>query len=73
MKRIVYSILLAIVMSIWTISLVGCHHHGLGETHEEMEADHTRQLRLNGSMMIDDIDAILQQDRPSRLSDIHVR
>ncbi|MGA2915441.1 MAG: hypothetical protein ABSE89_05395 [Sedimentisphaerales bacterium] len=71
MKRVVCSILLAVVLSILTISLFGCH--GMGETSEERSADHARQLRLNGSMMIDDIDAILQQDRPSRLSDIPVR
>ena len=71
MKRVICSILLAIVLSILSISLFGCH--GMGETNEEREADHTRQLRLNGSMMVDDWDAWLQQDRQSRLSDIHSR
>lgn len=71
MKRVLISILLAIVLSILTVSAIGCH--GLGETAEERSADHARQLRLNGSMLIDDIDAILQQDRASRLTEFTVR
>ncbi len=71
MKRVICSILLAVVLSILTISLAGCH--GLGETSEERSADHARQLRLNNEMLIDDIDAIFQTDRPSRLTDMTVR
>jgi len=73
MKKLLISILLAAVLAIFAVSLIGCHHHGLGETSEEMEADHTRQLRLTGSMLVDDIDAILQQDRTSRLTEYTVR
>jgi len=47
--------------------------HGLGETAAEQTDDHARQLRLNGSMMIDDIEDILQWDRPSRLTEYTVR
>jgi hypothetical protein len=96
MKRVLCSILLAVVLSIFTISLVGCTSlgervsvaclaveeglqaaligdHGLGETPDERKADHMRQLRLNGSMMMDDIDVWNQQDRPSRLTEFTVR
>lgn len=96
MKKVLCSILLVAVLSIFTLSLVGCtslgEHvavaglavqegldaffigdHGLGETAEEKKADHMRQLRLNGSMLIDDIDAINQQDRQSRLTEFTVR
>ena len=71
MKRILLSILLVMVLSIFALSVIGCH--GLGETSAERSDDHARQLRLNGSMMIDDIDAILQQDRPSRLTDLSIK
>ena len=54
-----------------TAAIIG--EHGLGETAKERSDDHERQLRLNGSMLIDDIDAILLQDRPSRLTEYHVR
>lgn len=47
--------------------------HGLGETENQRTDDHSRQLRLNGSMMIDDIDAWMQTDRPSRLTEFTVR
>jgi len=47
--------------------------HGLGEPENERTDDHSRQLRLNGSMMIDDIDAWMQTDRPSRLTEYTVR
>lgn len=47
--------------------------HGAGETSNERGDDQARQLRLNGSMLIDDIDAIFQQDRPSRLTEYGVR
>lgn len=46
---------------------------GIGETENERTDDHSRQLRLNGSMMIDDIDAWMQTDRPSRLTEFTVR
>lgn len=47
--------------------------HGSGKTEEEHTADHARQLNLNGSMFIDDLDAILQWDRPSRLTEYTIR
>jgi hypothetical protein len=71
MKRVLVSILLAFVLSIIGLSVSGCH--GLGETSAERSDDHKRQMRLNNQMLIDDIDAILQTDRPSRLSENTVR
>ena len=71
MRRILVSILLAVLLSMITLSAVGCH--GLGETTAERSDDHTRQLRLNGSMMIDDVDAWLQWDRQSRLTEYTIR
>jgi hypothetical protein len=71
MKRVLVSILLAFVLSIIGLSVSGCH--GLGETSAERSDDHKRQMRLNNQMLTDDIDAILQTDRPSRLSENTVR
>lgn len=71
MKRILVSILLAVALSIFAVSVIGCH--GCGETPAERSDDHARQLRVNGSMLIDDIDVILEQDRPSRLTEYTVR
>ncbi|HBG28399.1 MAG TPA: hypothetical protein DDX75_15035 [Phycisphaerales bacterium] len=47
--------------------------HGLGESEKERTDDHSRQLRLNGSMLVDDIDAWMMTDRASRLSEFTVR
>jgi len=71
MKRFLSGILLSFVLLMLTISVIGCH--GAGETSAERSDDRSRQLRLNGSMMIDDIDAIFLLDRPSRLSEYTIR
>lgn len=71
MKRVLVSVLLAFVLSIIGLSVSGCH--GLGETSAERADDHKRQMRLNNQMMTDDVDAIFQTDRPSRLSENTVR
>jgi len=47
--------------------------HGMGETEHQRTDDHSRQLRLNGSMLIDDIDAWMMTDRSSRLTEFTVR
>jgi hypothetical protein len=67
MRRFLPVILLMLVLSIVAISAVGCH--GMGETAKERSDDHARQIRLNGSMLVDDIDAIFGLDRQSRLSE----
>lgn len=47
--------------------------HGSGETTAERSMRHTRQYRLQNEMLIDDVDAIFLNDRPSRLSEHSVR
>jgi hypothetical protein len=71
MKKVFISILLAFVLSIIGISVGGCH--GLGETAAERSDDHKRQMKLHNQMFIDDVDAIFQTDRPSRLTEDTVR
>jgi hypothetical protein len=71
MKKVLISILLAFVLSIIGISVGGCH--GLGETAAERSDDHKRQRTLNDQMFVDDVDAVFQTDRPSRLTEDTVR
>jgi hypothetical protein len=71
MKKVLISILLAFVLSVIGMSVSACH--GLGETTAERTDDHKRQRTLNDQMIIDDIDAVFQTDRPSRLTENTVR
>ncbi len=47
--------------------------HGLGETSQERAERHTRQNKLESQMLVDDIDAFLLTEQPSRLSEYSVR
>jgi hypothetical protein len=71
MRRFLTVILLVMVLSLLTISAVGCH--GMGETVAERSDDHARTNRLNGSMLVDDIDTIFGLKQPSRLSEYVAR
>ena len=71
MKKICLKVMLYAVFSAVVLSVCGCH--GLGETRAERAEDRARQLRLEGQMLVDDIDAILLFDRTSRLSEYTVR
>ncbi|MBU1259675.1 MAG: hypothetical protein KJ757_03045 [Planctomycetes bacterium] len=67
MRRFLPVILLMLVLSLVAISAVGCH--GMGETAAEKSDDNARTMRLNGSMLVDDIDMIFGLEHPSRLSE----
>ena len=71
MKKICLKIMLYVVFTAVALSVCGCC--GLGETPRERADDHARQSRLEGQMLIDDIDAIFMTDRASRLSEHTVR
>lgn len=71
MRRFLPVILLMLVLSITAILAVGCH--GMGETSAEKSDDNARTTRLNGSMLVDDIDMIFGLDRHSRLSEFTTR
>jgi hypothetical protein len=47
--------------------------HGLGETEAERMDDHTEQLRIAGSELVDDTDAWWQTEHVSRLTEFTVR
>ena len=71
MKKICLKIMLCAVFSAVVLSVCGCH--GLGESKAERAEDHARQSRLEGQMLINDIDALFMTDRASRLSEYTVR
>jgi len=59
---------LAAVVCVLTTWLSGCGGQP-GETKAEVSRRHDRVMRLNGEMMMSDLDKVLMLDRPSRLSD----
>jgi hypothetical protein len=67
MKKVLLNVMLAVILTASMLALVGCH--GMGETVAEKSDDNARTTRLNGSMLVDDIDAIFGLDRQSRLSE----
>ncbi|PKL42717.1 MAG: hypothetical protein CVV39_08810 [Planctomycetes bacterium HGW-Planctomycetes-1] len=71
MRRFLTVILLVAVLSFVAMLAVGCH--GMGETAAERSDDHARQTRLNGSMLVDDIDTIFGLKQPSKLSEFTSR
>ena len=73
MKNIFVTVMLIAVFSAMVLVVSGCSTHGLGKTSTERAEDFSRQRRLHDQMLIDDIDAWLQRDRTSRLSEWSVR
>lgn len=66
--------ILSLVTSLFLLALIlvasGCGaYHQPGETAAERSRRHRRILRVNHSQMMEDIDKLLNLDRPSRLSD----
>ena len=55
------------------LALTGCAMEAPGETKAEVERRHERILENNKLQAQDDLDALMQTDRPSRLSDKVVR
>ena len=49
--------------------LAGCSLRQPGETRAEIDRRHERVLRLNGEMLLSDLDKALLLDRPSKLTD----
>jgi hypothetical protein len=54
------------VLATW---LAGCSGRQPGETRAEIGRRHDRIMRLDGEMMLSDLDKALLLDRPSRLTD----
>ena len=62
-------VIILVVLTALVFSLAGCGPiHGQGETADEGHRRHMRQLKLEKDMLIDDVDAVLHTDRPTRLS-----
>ncbi len=71
MKKVLLNITLVVILTAATLILIGCH--GLGETSAERADYNGRNMSLDGSMMIDDIDTLLGVEQPSRLTEHTVR
>ena len=69
-----YAFILLIGLFLLVMLLSGCNAIiGQGETAAEGNRRHLRMMQLNTWMFADDIDRALYLDRPSRLTDKHVR
>ena len=55
------------------LALTGCAMEAPGETKAEVERRHERILENSKLQAQDDLDALMQTDRPSRLSDKVIR
>jgi len=72
MKRVsvwVSKAILAVVLGIFIVLPYGCSSTQLGETAAEGSRRHRRNLRINQSEIMADIDMVLMLDKPSRLTD----
>lgn len=61
--------ILAIILGIFVVLPFGCSTSQLGETAAEGNRRHRRNLRINQSELMADIDMVLMLDKPSRLTD----
>lgn len=69
MKNKVISMVLRIMLCIAAFAFVGCTFEQLGETQAEGHRRHIRISRINRQALMEDIDVVLQMDRPTRLAD----
>lgn len=67
MKRASISVVLTVLLITIIFSLSGCTQPG--ETAAEGHQRHRRSLRVNQESLMGDIDRVLLNDKPSRLSD----
>ncbi len=71
-SSILHKIFLAIILCAFIFVLSGCSSEQMGETEAEGHRRHVRNLRINNQQMMEDIDAFLLLDKPSKLSDKRV-
>ena len=74
MKNIKISMLFVVLLAM-VFGLCGCgkNWHGLGETVAERNRRKSLKRSIDQQQRVDDVDAILLNDRPSRLSKYKVR
>jgi len=74
-KNNICLILLVMLLGI-VLCVAGCSSStiiGQGETAAEGHRRHLRQAEITRQQIVDDIDAVLLTDQPTKLSDIRVR
>lgn len=73
MRQRAYSAICMLVLVGLVFAACGCGMAGLGETSNEARIRRARVMELSGDQLVEDIDAVLLLDRPSRLSAERVR
>ena len=69
MKEKFISTVLGIILCVAVFIVVGCSTEQMGETEAEGHRRHLRISRINRQAMIEDLDAVFQLDRPTRLAE----
>jgi len=69
MKEMFVSTVMCILLFVTVFGIFGCSANHLGETKAEVRRRHIRISRINKQALMEDIDVVLQLDRPSRLAD----
>ena len=70
MKNKVISTILSIILCAVSFAFVGCSSfEQLGETEAEGHSRHVRILRINRQALMEDIDAFLLMDQPTKLAE----
>jgi len=74
MKNIKISMLFVVLLGM-AFGLCGCskNWHGLGETSAERNRRKALKYNIEQQELVDDVDAVLLNDRPSRLTKYKVR
>lgn len=68
-SSILCKISLAIILCAFVFAVSGCSSEQMGETAAEGHRRHIRNLRIERQQMMEDLDAFLLLDKPSRLAD----
>ena len=69
MKNRFISTVLGIMLCVAAFSAVGCSTEQMGETAAEGHRRHIRNMRISRQAMMEDLDAVFQMDRPTRLAE----
>ena len=69
MKNRFISTVLGVILCVAAFIVVGCSTEQMGETAAEGHRRHIRNMRISRQAMMEDLDAVFQMDRPTRLAE----
>lgn len=70
-QKILLALVTGILLAGFAVTLSGCAQPG--KTAADVRREQIRTRRLNDRQMADDLEAVLNYDEPSKLSDLHIR